>query len=83
MTTWTKMKIGNLVQIEWADALKKFVICKTLYGDLIESVESLKTKLQSDNLLSAIRKIYSDMLNFAEGNKDEKTTDSIRTEPRS
>ena len=66
MTTWTKMKIGNLVQIEWADALKKFVICKTVYGDITESVDSLKSKLQSDNLLSAIRKIYTDMLEFAE-----------------
>ena len=66
MTTWTKMKIQDLVKIEWGDAFHKFVTCKTLYGDLTESVENLKKKLESQNLLSAIRKIYSDMLEFAE-----------------
>lgn len=76
MATWTKMKIDNLVQIEWADALKKFVRCKTLYGELLESVESLKNKVQDQQLLAPIRAIFSDMLAFAEGNKNENKEDA-------
>lgn len=64
--TWTKMKMTNLVEIEWADALKKFVVCHTLYGDLRVPVEGLREKLQSPFLLPAVRAIYEDMLDFAE-----------------
>ena len=75
MGTWTEMKVENLVKIEWADALKKFVRCQTVYGEMVESVEGLRAKLQSDTLLKPIRSIFQDMLNFAEKeNKDEKET---------
>ncbi len=78
------MKIQDLVKIEWADALHRFVACKTLYGDMpIMTIANLKEKLENQNLLSAIRKIYSDMLEFAEGNKDEKTSNQVSNEPRS
>ena len=71
VTTWTEMKIQDLVKIEWADALHRFVTCHTLYGDMPPiTVEDLKAKLESRSLLSAIRKIYSDMLEFAEGKDD-------------
>lgn len=65
MGTWTKMKITNLVQIEWADSQKKFVTCKTVYGSMTESVERLREKLQG-YLLPPIRSIFQDMLDFAE-----------------
>lgn len=79
MATWTQMKVKELVQIEWADALKRFVRCKTLYGEMTESVDALKTKLESSYLLPAIRSIFQDMLNFAE-NKDDV---SLRLPPSS
>lgn len=74
MGTWTHMKVENLVKIEWADALKKFVRCQTVYGEMVESVEGLRAKLQSDTLLKPIRAVFQDMLTFADGNKDEKET---------
>lgn len=67
MTTWTKMKITNLVEIEWADAFHKFVRCKTLYGEMpLQTADDLRYKLQSPYLLPSIRRIYEDMLDFAE-----------------
>lgn len=79
------MKINDLVKIEWADALKKFVICHTLYGDMLESVENLKLKVRDRQILAPIRKIYQDMLDFAqaEGNdKNEKKQNRRRDDER-
>lgn len=66
MATWTKMKIDNLVSIDWANSVKTHVVCHTLFGDMVESVEKLKEKVQNKNLLRPIREIYQDMLEFAE-----------------
>lgn len=67
MATWTKMKIQNLVKIEWASVVsKEIVVCHTVFGDLTVKVSDLKIKLQSPYLLPAIRAIYQDMLDFAE-----------------
>lgn len=78
MATYTRMKIGNMVEIEWADALKKFVRCKTVYGEMVESVENLRAKLQSDTLLKPIRSIFQDMLNFAEKSIEKEDKDENR-----
>jgi DNA-directed RNA polymerase delta subunit len=67
MTTWTKMKINNLVQIGWANSVLTHVFCKTLFGEMIEPVSKLKVKVQDRQILRPIRKIYQDMLDFAEG----------------
>jgi hypothetical protein len=67
MTTWTKMKINNLVQIGWANSVRTHVFCKTLFGEMIEPVSKLKVKVQDRQILRPIRKIYQDMLDFAEG----------------
>jgi len=73
MATWTKMKVNNMVQIEWGDAFKKTVRCKTVYGEMLESVDRLREKVKDRYLLTPIRKIYQDMLDFAQGNApDEK-----------
>lgn len=71
MATWTKMKIDNLVSIDWANSVKTHVVCHTLFGDMVESVEKLKEKVNNKNLLRPIREIYQDMLEFAEGDKHE------------
>lgn len=72
------MKLANLVKIEWGDALKRTVLCKTLYGDMLVKASELEEKLQNHNLLAPIRKIYQDMLDFAQGrmgnNTDEQKT---------
>lgn len=65
MATWTEMKVNKLVEIEWGDALKRTVRCKTVYGEMLEKVADLKIKLQG-NLLPPIRSIFQDMLDFAE-----------------
>lgn len=67
MTTWTKMKINKMVEIEWANSIKTHVLCRTIYGDMVESVSDLREKLRNNFLLKPIRKIYQDMLDFAEG----------------
>jgi hypothetical protein len=67
MTTWTKMKIDNLVKIGWANSVHTHVFCKTLFGEMIEPVSKLKVKVQDRQILRPIRKIYQDMLDFAEG----------------
>ena len=80
MATWTKMKINKLVQIEWADALKKFVVCHTVYGDLTGSVKQLKEKIQSPNLLPTIREIYQDMIEFSEFTDKNEKVEAIETD---
>lgn len=70
MTTWTKMKLENMVEIEWANSVKTHVLCRTVYGNMVESVSGLREKLRDSFLLKPIRKIYEDMLNFAEGKSD-------------
>lgn len=76
------MKVTGLVQIEWGDALKKTILCKSVYGDMpLETVASLKEKLQNRNLLTPIRKIYQDMLDFAQssmGNNTDENTNRRR-----
>lgn len=83
MATWTKMKVNNLVQIEWANYAKTHVRCRTLYGELLESVEKLRLKVQDRQILPPIRAIFKDMLDFAEGNENENKKDAKpgRTEP--
>lgn len=66
MATWTKMKINKLVEISWANLTMTHVKCKTLYGEMIETVPSLRNKLTNQNLLRPIRQIYQDMLDFAD-----------------
>ncbi len=78
------MKVGNLVKIEWANIVQTHVRCKTLYGELSESVSSLRLKVQDRQLLAPIRAIFQDMLDFAEGknkNENEKDSELGRTEP--
>ena len=77
--TWTRMKINGLVQIEWKTLGKTHVVCHTVYGDLVESVEGLKDKLQSPYLLRPIREIYGDMLEFAEQIHENQENPSQRT----
>lgn len=75
------MKVTGLVQIEWGDALRKTVRCKTLYGEMLETVEALRSKVRDRQLLLPIRKIYQDMLDFAQssmGNNTDENTNRRR-----
>lgn len=68
MTTWTQMKVSQMVQFS-TNLLGTHVTVKTVHGELTESVADLKDKLQNSQLLPAIRKIYQDMLEYAESQK--------------
>lgn len=66
MATWTNMKVNRMVEFS-CNLPRTHVTVRTVEGTFTQSVAELRQKLQENHLLPEIRKIFQDMLDFAEG----------------
>lgn len=68
MTTWTNMKVNKMVQFS-CNAIKTHVTVSTIYGTYTDSVFNIKRKLNENELLPPVRKMFQDMLSYWESVK--------------
>lgn len=69
MGTWTKMKVGKMIEFS-LNQLKTHVTISTIYGSYTESIITIKKKLEDNHMLPEVRRMFQEMDDYYEKEKD-------------